>query len=174
MDEMIKKQAAINAVKRFAGYLDDDMIYRIVLALERLPDAVVRCKDCKCFETKFLTDGAGYFYSPCSRMIDRTENDFCSRPERKEQEGEMLNIPKPEHVPETPPRLKVGQYIIYRNNERYELGRVKEITKDGAFVSYTEGNGGSLTLFSDMHPLVNDYCIEKTTLGGDFFGNSEE
>lgn len=46
--------------------------------------------------------------------------------------------------------------------------------KDGAFVSYTEGDGASLTLFSDMHPLFNEYCIEKTTLGGDSFGNSEE
>jgi hypothetical protein len=91
-----------------------------------------------------------------------------------EQEDEMLNIPKPEHIPETPPRFKVGQYIVYHNGDRYEIGRVKEITKDGAFVSYTQGTGGSLTLFSDMHPLVNDYCIDKTTLGGDFFGNSEE
>lgn len=173
MDELIKKQAAINEVKRFAGYLDDDMIYRIVLALKRLPDAVVRCKDCKCYETKFLTDGAGYFYSPCSRMIDRTENDFCSRPERrKEQEDEMLDIPKPEHVPEAPPRFKVGQYIVYHNGERYELGRIKELTKDGAFVSYTEGSGAALTLFSDMHPLFNEYCIEKTKLGGGSVGNS--
>lgn len=38
----------------------------------------------------------------------------------------------------------------------------------------TQSNIGAMTNYADMHPLVNDYCIEKTTLGGDFFGNSEE
>lgn len=83
----------------------------------------------------------------------------------------MLNISKPERIPKTPARgthgFRVGQYIIYRDGERYELGRIKEFTKDGAFVSYTEGTGGSLTLFSDMHPLFNEYCIKDTTLGGE-------
>lgn len=117
-------------------------------------------------------------------FFDGTESTIIAKDEIKvltirpatEQEGEMLNIPKPEHIPEAPPKgmhdFYVGQYIIYHNSERYELGRIKELTKDGAFVSYTEGSGASLTLFSDMHPLFNHFCIIKTNLGGNFFGNS--
>ncbi len=86
----------------------------------------------------------------------------------------MLNIPKPENIPETPPRFKVGQYIVYHNGDRYEIGRIKRLMQYGAFIAYNEGDIGAMTNYADMHPLVNDYCIEKTTLGGDFFGNSEE
>lgn len=63
----------------------------------------------------------------------------------------------------------VGEYIIYRNGEKYELGRVKSLREDGAFVAYHEGETGALTPYSHMHKLINRYCIKDTSLGGDYF-----
>ena len=63
----------------------------------------------------------------------------------------------------------IGEYIIYRNGEKYELGRIKNLQEDGAFVAYHEGETGALTSYSHMHKLINRYCIKDTTLGGDYF-----
>lgn len=63
----------------------------------------------------------------------------------------------------------VGEYIIYRNGEKYELGRIKSLREDGAFVAYYEGETGALTPYSHMHKLINRYCIKDTSLGGDYF-----
>ena len=66
-------------------------------------------------------------------------------------------------------KFKVGEYITYVNGDKYELGRIKSITKDGAFVAYHEGEIGAKTPFDTMHKLVNAYSIKETTLGGEFF-----
>lgn len=63
----------------------------------------------------------------------------------------------------------VGEYIIYRNGDKYELGRIKSLREDGAFVAYHEGETGALTPYSHMHKLINRYCIKATLLGGDYF-----
>ena len=63
----------------------------------------------------------------------------------------------------------VGEYIIYRNGEKYELGRIKSLREDGAFVAYHEGETGALTPYSHMHKLINRYCIKDTSIGGDYF-----
>lgn len=51
MDECTSKAAVVKELKRFAGYLDDDMLLRLEIAISRLPavDAVpvVRYRDCK-------------------------------------------------------------------------------------------------------------------------------
>lgn len=41
MSDYIKREDAVIEVERFGGYLDDDMLYRIKLALGRLPSADV-------------------------------------------------------------------------------------------------------------------------------------
>lgn len=64
---------------------------------------------------------------------------------------------------------KVGEYIIYHNGEKYELGRIKSVCKDGCFVAYHDGETGVKTPFDCMHKLVNGYVIKDTSLGGDFF-----
>lgn len=64
---------------------------------------------------------------------------------------------------------RVGEYIIYRNGEKYELGRIKSLREDGAFVAYHEGETGALTPYSHMHKLINRYCIKDTTLDGEYF-----
>lgn len=71
-------------------------------------------------------------------------------------------------------KFKVGEYIIYVNGDIYELGRIKSINKDGAFVAYHEGETGAKTSFDLMHKLINGYCIKETTLGGEYFLNNKE
>ena len=63
--------------------------------------------------------------------------------------------------------FKVGEYIIYQNGTRYELGRIKRIVSDGAFVYYSEGDTAAKTPFDCMHRLVNEYVIRETSLGGE-------
>lgn len=70
--------------------------------------------------------------------------------------------------------FKIGEYIIYVNGDRYELGRIKNITDDGAFVAYHGGETGAKTPFDKIHKLVNAYCIKETTLGGEFFKSEAE
>lgn len=65
--------------------------------------------------------------------------------------------------------FKVGDYIIYVNGETFELGRIKSLKEDGAFVAYHEGETGAKTPYELMHRLSNGSCIRKTTLGGGFF-----
>ena len=64
---------------------------------------------------------------------------------------------------------KVGQYIIYHNGDHYELGRIKTLHFDGAFVAYTSGETGAKTPYDMMHPLVNGFVIKETLLGGGYF-----
>lgn len=64
------------------------------------------------------------------------------------------------------PDYKVGQYIVYHNGDRYEIGRIKKLCSTGAFVCYSEGETAAKTSYDDMHPLVNDHCIIRTELGG--------
>lgn len=67
----------------------------------------------------------------------------------------------------------IGEYIIYVNGDKYEIGRIKSICDDGAFVAYHEGETGAKTSWKNMHKLINEYCIKETTLGGGYFGRME-
>lgn len=62
-----------------------------------------------------------------------------------------------------------GDYVVYRNGSRSELGRIKSLRPDGAFVAYHSGETGAKTPYDKMLPLMNAYVIEKTTLGGAYF-----
>lgn len=63
----------------------------------------------------------------------------------------------------------VGEYIIYRNGEKYELGRITSLREDGAFVCYYGSETAAKTPYDFMHKLFNGYVIRKTTLGGSRF-----
>lgn len=63
-------------------------------------------------------------------------------------------------------KFNVGELIIYKNGDRYEIGKIKRLCEDGAFVWYHEGDTASKTPYDCMHKLVNRYCIRVTTLGG--------
>ena len=70
--------------------------------------------------------------------------------------------------------FKVGQYIIYVNGSHYELGRIKSLKPDGAFVAYHSGETGAKTPYDLMHPLVNGFVIKETLLGGGYFERAGE
>lgn len=65
------------------------------------------------------------------------------------------------------PAFKAGDLIIYQNADRCEIGKIKRIVQDGAFVWYHEGSTAAKTPFDCMHRLVNAYVVKKTSLGGD-------
>ena len=59
-----------------------------------------------------------------------------------------------------------GEYIIYQNGDRYEIGKIKRIVDDGAFVWYHDGDTAAKTPFERMHKIANEYVIGETSLGG--------
>ena len=66
-----------------------------------------------------------------------------------------------------------GEYIVYVNGDKCELGRIKSIRPDGAFVAYHSGETGAKTPYDMMHPLVNEFVIKETLLGGLYFEDAE-
>ena len=63
--------------------------------------------------------------------------------------------------------FKEGEYIIYQNGDNFEIGKIKRITENGAFVYYSSGETAAKTPFDCMHKLVNAYVIKETSLGGE-------
>lgn len=63
-------------------------------------------------------------------------------------------------------KFKEGQLIVYHNGDKYEIGKIKRVVKDGAFVYYSSGETAAKTPFDLMHPLINANCIGETSLGG--------
>ena len=59
-----------------------------------------------------------------------------------------------------------GEYIIYQNGDRYEIGKIKRIVDDGAFVWYHDGDTAAKTPFERMHKIANEFVIGETSLGG--------
>ncbi len=62
--------------------------------------------------------------------------------------------------------FKPDDLIIYHNGDNYEIGRIKRVTNDGAFVWYHEGETASKTPFDCMYKLRNAYTVKATSLGG--------
>lgn len=59
-----------------------------------------------------------------------------------------------------------GEYIIYANGDTFQIGKIKRIVSDGAFVWYHGGDTASKTPFHLIHKLENAYVVEGTSLGG--------
>ena len=64
-------------------------------------------------------------------------------------------------------QFEAGEYIIYQCGDRYEIGKIKSLAENGAFVYYTSGTTAAKTPFECMHKLTNRYVIGKTSLGGE-------
>ena len=62
--------------------------------------------------------------------------------------------------------FREGDYVIYVCGDRYQIGLIKRVVDDGAFVWYYEGDAASKTPFAMMHKLDNAYLIGETNLGG--------
>lgn len=63
-------------------------------------------------------------------------------------------------------KFQEGEYVVYQNGDRYEIGLIKSVMEDGAFVWYHDGNTAAKTPFDCMHKLINGYTIIETSLGG--------
>jgi len=64
-------------------------------------------------------------------------------------------------------KFQPGEYIIYTNGDRFEIGKIKRVTDDGAFVYYHEGDTAAKTPFDCIHKLINAYTIKADSLGGE-------
>ena len=65
-----------------------------------------------------------------------------------------------------PSSLQPNELIIYWNGDSYELGKIKRLCPDGAFVWYHDGETAAKTPYDCIHKLINRRCIVMTTLGG--------
>ena len=67
---------------------------------------------------------------------------------------------------DTDTTYREGELILYQNGSRFEIGRIKRIVNDGAFVYYHSGDTAAKTPFDCMRKLTNAHTIVQTTLGG--------
>lgn len=65
--------------------------------------------------------------------------------------------------------FKRGEYVVYLNGDRCEIGRIKGTGERGSYVAYHEGETGALTPNGSLFKIRNAHTIKKTTLGGEFF-----
>lgn len=69
--------------------------------------------------------------------------------------------------------FKVGEYIVYVNGDRYELGRIKSITEDSAFVAYHDGETGAKTSFEMVKSSIEELPTAEPKVGR-WFDHSDE
>lgn len=62
--------------------------------------------------------------------------------------------------------FRVGQYVVYKNGDKHEIGLIKRLIDDSAFVWYHEGDTAARTNLKDLYPINNEHCIISTSLGG--------
>ena len=66
--------------------------------------------------------------------------------------------------------FKVGEHVLFIGKDPYgeiytiEIGRIKKLCKDGAFVYYHAGETAAKTNYSDLYKVKNEYAIGN--LGG--------
>lgn len=63
--------------------------------------------------------------------------------------------------------FKEGELIVYVKGTTAQIGEIKRLCSDGAFVWYHEGDTASKTPFDCMLKLDNAYCIKQTSLAID-------
>lgn len=64
-----------------------------------------------------------------------------------------------------------NELVIYKNGNSYEIGKIKRLMSDGAFVWYSDGDTAAKTPYDCLHKLVNRHSV-TTTLGGEQDGIS--
>ena len=103
------------------------------------------CTDCILDGTDACTRGAG-------RAVD---NEICD---------DFLEMPQDATEAAETHDFKEGELIVYVKGTTAEIGEIKRLCSDGAFVWYHEGDTASKTPFENMHKLQNAYCIKQTSL----------
>lgn len=157
--DLISRAQAINEIWDGTNY--DIYTREVKEILEQLPSAqpeIIKCMECKYYEASIACNPWGvcchkdWVANNIGHTVDETG--WCYRAERKQEEQPMHEV------------FEEGEYIIYQNGDRFELGKIKRITPDGAFVYYSSGTTAAKTPFSCMHKLANEYVIGETSLGG--------
>lgn len=58
-------------------------------------------------------------------------------------------------------KYKEGELVIYKNGDSYEIGKIKRLTPDGAFIWYSNGDTAAKTPYEAMHKIVNVYAMRN-------------
>lgn len=68
-----------------------------------------------------------------------------------------------------------GQIVVYKNPATYdcEIGKIKRLCDDGAFVWYHMGETAAKTRYEDLYPISNEHCITRVALGGPWSKHEE-
>jgi hypothetical protein len=61
-----------------------------------------------------------------------------------------------------PVQFKAGDYVIYLKGDTCEIGKIKRITPDGAFVWYHIGSTCACTPLNRLIKITNSYVIAST------------
>ena len=80
--DTISRNAAIEEIERWIGYIDDDMVRRMQIGMKRLPPAqpnIIRCRNCK-FASGDSRICMQFGHSPIGEL------DFCAWAERRTDE----------------------------------------------------------------------------------------
>ena len=68
-------------------------------------------------------------------------------------------------------KFKEGQIVAFVGKDfsgeiyKVEIGKIKKLCKDGAFVYYHSGETAAKTEYRDLYPINNDFYINDTSLG---------
>ena len=91
MTDYISRQAAIEALQEVSRHYTEKgrewhpHVNFMVEAIEYLPSAVVRCKDCKHWETDWAPSTAAPGFRYCGMIDGCTQaHDYCSKGEKKD------------------------------------------------------------------------------------------
>lgn len=121
-------------------------------------------KQCKAIEQNLGLDRYEWFVKKWHELKDSVEITLVSRKSKKKHDFTISKQQKGSTMENN--NFKVGDYIVYSNRGRYEIGKVKRVCSDGCFVNYHSGETAAKTHFRDMHKLINSCYILKTSLGG--------
>jgi len=73
-------------------------------------------------------------------------------------------------------QFNAGQLVVYMKPgmESCEVGKIKRLCEDGAFVWYHGGETAAKTRYEDLIPISNENCITRVALGGPWSKHEEE
>ena len=61
--------------------------------------------------------------------------------------------------------FKENEIVLYQNGDKFQVGRIKRLCDDGAFVWYHSGDTAAKTPYENLHKLQNATCLTNTALG---------
>jgi len=62
-------------------------------------------------------------------------------------------------------RFKENEIVLYQNGDSFEVGKIKRLCDDGAFVWYHSGDTAAKTPYENLHKLQNAVYLSDANLG---------